>query len=277
MGREHTAEGPVAEVVLEVRPVARHVGVVGRSEGRLGAERGRAHRPGDPRAQPVGPDDKTPTELEGAGAVAGHHPGDPTRARPGDALDRDAHPDVGARGAGRVDEQRVQHGAPGRHQGVDAVAPPSRRVTTPSVSWKETSRRAGAPDASTPSSRPHRWSCTTPLRAIAWVDSVSAGNVARSTSTTSWPARASSRAVAAPAQRAPTTTTSCRSAGRVGERIARSPVPREAPEASPTTMRPCPACALGGRVERTWRHLAPGALAGRVRGRRPEALSPGAW
>src|SRR3954454_13429612 len=57
-------------------------------------------------------------------------------------------------------------------------------------------------------STPQRSSCTIPLRAIACVDMVSLGNDARSTSCTSWPAAASSMAVAAPPQRAPTTTTS---------------------------------------------------------------------
>ena len=38
-----------------------------------------------------------------------------------------------------------------------------------------------------------------------WVDSVSLGSSARSTSSTRWPARASSIAVGEPAQRAPTT------------------------------------------------------------------------
>ena len=72
-----------------------------------------------------------------------------------------------------------------------------------------TSRTAGAPLASTSSSRPHRDSCTTPPRTRPCVDRVSLGKRDRSTRATSWPARASSIAVAAPAQRAPTTTTSC--------------------------------------------------------------------
>ena len=38
-----------------------------------------------------------------------------------------------------------------------------------------------------------------------WVETVSLGNVARSTSSTRWPLRASSIAVGDPAQRAPTT------------------------------------------------------------------------
>ena len=63
---------------------------------------------------------------------------------------------------------------------------------------------AGAPVARIGSSNPQRDSCTTPPRTKAWVDVVSLGNRDRSMRTTSWPARASSSAVAAPAQRAPT-------------------------------------------------------------------------
>ena len=51
-----------------------------------------------------------------------------------------------------------------------------------------------------------------PPRERAWVESVSLGSSARSTITTSRPWRASSIAVGAPAVRAPTITTSCRSA-----------------------------------------------------------------
>ena len=76
--------------------------------------------------------------------------------------------------------------------------------------WNDTDRMGGAPLATTSSSRPQRASWTTPPRAMAWVDSVSLGSSARSTTTTSRPWRASSIAVAAPAQRAPTTTTSRR-------------------------------------------------------------------
>jgi hypothetical protein len=67
---------------------------------------------------------------------------------------------------------------------------------------------AGVPLSRTSSSRPQRRSWTTPLRAIEWVEIVSLGNDVWSTTTTSWPRRASSMAVADPATRAPTTTTS---------------------------------------------------------------------
>src|SRR6058998_823414 len=67
---------------------------------------------------------------------------------------------------------------------------------------------AGVPAATTRSSSPHRCSCTTPVRMSAWVDNVSEPEAARSSSATRRPARARSMAVAAPAQRAPTTTTS---------------------------------------------------------------------
>jgi hypothetical protein len=56
--------------------------------------------------------------------------------------------------------------------------------------------------------QPQRRSWTTPLRAIEWVETVSLGNDARSTTATSWPRRANSIAVADPATRPPTTTTS---------------------------------------------------------------------
>jgi hypothetical protein len=67
---------------------------------------------------------------------------------------------------------------------------------------------AGAPLSRTSSSRPQRCSWTTPLRAIECVEIVSLGNDAWSTTATSCPRRASSMAVADPATRAPTTTTS---------------------------------------------------------------------
>src|SRR6266536_878505 len=88
---------------------------------------------------------------------------------------------------------------------------------------------AGAPLASTAGSSPQRCSWTTPGRAIWWVETVSAGNVVRSTRATSCPRRASSSAVAAPAARAPTTATSwrwrwvgmVRDSGSAGRRLAR--------------------------------------------------------
>ena len=84
----------------------------------------RAHGAGDPRAEAVGPHDQAPGELEAAVATAGEDARDPAVPRPGDALDRDARPNVGARGAGGLDEERVEHGAPGGDQGVDPVARP---------------------------------------------------------------------------------------------------------------------------------------------------------
>lgn len=63
----------------------------------------------------------------------------------------------------------------------------------------------GHPEARTASSNPQRCSAATPGGWITWVESESLGNVARSTSSTLWPARASSMAVGAPAHRAPTT------------------------------------------------------------------------
>src|SRR4029434_6835533 len=55
---------------------------------------------------------------------------------------------------------------------------------------------------------PQRCSCRTAPRINAWVESVSAAYAPLSTSSTRAPARASNRAVAAPAQRAPTMTAS---------------------------------------------------------------------
>ena len=66
----------------------------------------------------------------------------------------------------------------------------------------------GIPAASRRGSTPHRWSCMTPARMRACVDNVSLPRRLRSMTRTRSPARASSRAVAAPATRAPTTTTS---------------------------------------------------------------------
>jgi hypothetical protein len=59
------------------------------------------------------------------------------------------------------------------------------RVTDSPSAWKVICLIAGAPLSSTASSSPQRLSWTTPLRAIEWVDSVSLGNDARSTTTTS--------------------------------------------------------------------------------------------
>jgi hypothetical protein len=103
---------------------------------------------------------------------------------------------------------RVEGGEEGG--GVDAVPALSLivRVTdSPSV-WKVTCLMAGAPLSRTVSSSPQRRSWTTPVRAIECVEMVSLGKDAWSTTTTSRPRRASTRAVAAPATRLPTITTS---------------------------------------------------------------------
>ena len=114
------------------------------------------------------------------------------------------------------------------------------RVNWPSAVPKVTCRTAGVPVASTSSSSPQRFSWTTPPRDRAWVDKVSLGNCALSTSATSWPIRASSMAVEAPAARAPTTITSwCRSLV-----VGMAPISRSA-ERHP--WRKC-----GERGERVW-------------------------
>jgi hypothetical protein len=82
------------------------------------------------------------------------------------------------------------------------------RLTNSPPALKVTCLMAGAPLFTTSSRRPQRRSWTTPLRAIEWVDTVSLGNDAWSTTTTSCPRRASSMAVADPATRPPTITTS---------------------------------------------------------------------
>ena len=89
------------------------------------------------------------------------------------------------------------------------------RVTDSWPPWNSTSRIGGVPASSTAGSSPQRLSCTMPLRAMACVDNVSLGNALRSTKTTSCPAEASSKAVAAPAHLAPTTTTSAQWVGLV--------------------------------------------------------------
>ena len=61
---------------------------------------------------------------------------------------------------------------------------------------KRTLRVGGVPAAMIASSRPQRASLATPGTCTWWVDSVSLGNVARSTTSTFSPARASSSAVA---------------------------------------------------------------------------------
>src|SRR4051794_1550778 len=84
----------------------------------------------------------------------------------------------------------------------------TRAVNATSPAVTSTASMAVAPVAATWSRSPQRRSCTTPPSINAWVDTVSAGSRVRSTTNTSSPASATSRAVAAPAHRAPTTTTS---------------------------------------------------------------------
>ena len=60
----------------------------------------------------------------------------------------------------------------------------------------------------TPRISPQRCSAATPSGCTMWVETVSLGNLARSTTSTRSPRRASSIAVGEPAQRAPTTMTS---------------------------------------------------------------------
>src|SRR5919201_6410633 len=63
----------------------------------------------------------------------------------------------------------------------------------------------GHPGAISSSRSPHRRNASTPGAWMRWVDKVSLGNPARSTTRTRYPLRASSMAVGDPAQRAPTT------------------------------------------------------------------------
>jgi hypothetical protein len=63
----------------------------------------------------------------------------------------------------------------------------------------------GQPVATTSSSSPQLRRAATPGAWIRWVETVSLGNVARSTTRTRYPRRASSIATGEPAQRAPTT------------------------------------------------------------------------
>jgi hypothetical protein len=67
---------------------------------------------------------------------------------------------------------------------------------------------AGQPVAVSRSSSPQRRRAATPGGCSRWVETVSLGKVARSTTRTFQPWRASSMAVGDPAQRAPTTMTS---------------------------------------------------------------------
>ena len=90
-------------------------------------------------------------------------------------LDADAVADLGAGGDGGVDEDRVEHRATRRVQRVDAVRRLDRdRHDRRRRSVNVVRRTGGVPAATIRSSRPQRWSCSTPPRISAWVDRVSA-------------------------------------------------------------------------------------------------------
>jgi hypothetical protein len=74
--------------------------------------------------------------------------------------------------------------------------------------WKTVVRTGGTPADTSRSSSPHRFSWTTPVRMRAWVETVSLRYDPRSSTSTRTPLRANCSAVAAPATRPPTTTTS---------------------------------------------------------------------
>ena len=67
---------------------------------------------------------------------------------------------------------------PGRHDEVDPALCLTVRVTDPPPTSKVTCLMAGAPLARTGANSPQRRSWTMPLRAIAWVETVSLGNEA---------------------------------------------------------------------------------------------------
>jgi hypothetical protein len=84
------------------------------------------------------------------------------------------------------------------------------RAVNAAAPWsKRTLRVGGVPAAMIASSTPQRASLATPGTCTWWVDRVSLGNAARSTTSTFSPALASGSAVAEPATRAPTMITSC--------------------------------------------------------------------
>lgn len=115
-----------------------------------------------------------------------------------------------------------------------------------------------------------------PARAIAWVDRVSLGNSARSTTTTSCPDLASSIAVAAPAQRAPTTTSAFSTRGFRASEGGTSPSrPDCATGRCQAWNRPGPlmerSCTDPDRISHLSEPTAPLALtAGRAQGRRTD-------
>ena len=211
VGRERPREGSRRHVELEAAPRNPvDVGVEGRhlaAEGRPGPG---ADPPGRARAQAVGADDEGSTQrADLAVAGADPDPADPPGSVADQAGDAGPGPHVAPRSAAAVASSAssaVRRGATSRSTPARSFTG-SVRSSPPTA--KVTSRIAGAPVASTRSSRPQRASWTTPPRAIAWVDRVSLGSCARSSTAASCPRAASSRAVAEPATRAPTTTTSC--------------------------------------------------------------------
>jgi hypothetical protein len=117
-GRGIGAEVPLVAICLQARPVAVRDGG-GRSPDTL--ER-RAGQLGDRGPDPVRADDDPgpgPERLAVPGPAG--NAGDGTVAVAVDVGHGDAEPHVGAGGEGRVDEDRVEYGAPRRVQGVHAM------------------------------------------------------------------------------------------------------------------------------------------------------------
>ena len=134
-----------------------------------------------------------PTRLGDHGATtvgADHEPGGGVEAPAVPGPSRDArHPAAGSRVTSvtldavtdvcaglprRVDEHRVEDGAPRCVQRVDAVRRLDGTATLAVGVAEHVRRTGGVPAATMRSSSPHRWSCSTAARIRAWVDSVSA-------------------------------------------------------------------------------------------------------
>lgn len=170
---------------------------------------GRGDSLGDRRAQTVGADDDLcrQGDLRSA-AHASDDAGDPITG-PHHITDREVLDEFDTGLDRSLDEQRIQHCPPR----ADVSATPPTAGPIPDNCTGPTSKRIdviGAhPRARSRSSNPHASRRAAPRCHKKCVDMVSLGNVARSTSATRCPARASSIAVDAPAHRAPTTTTSC--------------------------------------------------------------------
>ena len=165
-------------------------------------------RAGDARAATVGADDEPRRDVYSAVHVAAVNTRDPAVEAARYAVNGHARHQCCPSLHGGIDEQRVEDVAARRDQHVDveAVLDRARHRRARAVEHDLTDRGCAGIEhcrQQSPAGQLH-----TPLRAIAWVDNVSLGKALRSTSSTSWPAAASSIAVAAPAHRAPTTTTS---------------------------------------------------------------------